>query len=116
MRPIPQALRRQLAEDPFMSRCCITGSVAEKIDWHHNLIFAGRQVNEAWAILPLARSIHDRVFSPEIKERCDWIMLNRATDDQLRPYCRVIDYIALKKRLNAKFGTSLLKPRELPAS
>lgn len=104
MRKIPDALREKMAADPFMKKCCITGSRSEKIDWHHNLIFAGRQVNEDWAILPLARSVHDRISDPAIKEKCDWIMLNRATDEQLRPYCKAIDLIRRRTILNKKYG------------
>jgi hypothetical protein len=86
VRKIPDALREQMAVDPFMRRCAITGTTSEKIDWHHNLIFAGRQVNERWAIIPLATSVHDRVpRDKELKDRCDHIMLNRATDERLHP-------------------------------
>ncbi len=97
MRKIPDDLREDMSNDPFYKQCCITGWTHEKIDWHHNLIFAGRQVNEKWAILPLARSIHDRV--QDYQEECDRIMLLRATEDQLRPYCKVNDYIARKRAL-----------------
>jgi hypothetical protein len=93
-----------MAQDPFMTRCCITGNTTEKIDWHHNLIHAGRQVNEPWAILPLARSIHDRVHEKDIKDRCDWVMLNRATEEQLAPYCRAINYIRRRNILNQRYG------------
>ncbi len=105
MRRIPDDIREQLDADPFMHRCCITGSTSERIEWHHNLIFAGRQVNDPWAILPLAASVHDRVPADrELKDRCDWVMLNRATDEQLRPYCRAINYIRRRDVLNAKLG------------
>jgi len=104
MRPIPPKLREEIAADPFMSRCAITGSTTEKIDWHHNLIFAGRQVNEAFAILPLSRSVHDRANDPDIKEKLDWIMLNRATNEQLARYSRVVNYKARRDKLNEKYG------------
>jgi hypothetical protein len=91
--------------DPFMHRCCITGNTSEKIDWHHNMIHAGRQVNEWWAILPLATTVHDRVpGDPELKDRCDWIMLNRATDEELRRYSKAINYIRRREVLNRRFG------------
>jgi len=101
-------VRTQLENDDFMQRCAITGvsKYQEKIDWHHNLIFAGRQVNEPWAILPLARRIHDRIHEPDIKNRCDWIMLNRATDDELRPYCKAVDLIRRKQKLNQLYGNA----------
>lgn len=97
MRKIPDELRKEMSEDPYYTKCCITGWTHEKIDWHHNLQFAGRQVNEKWAILPLATSIHAKIHL--YKKQCDEIMVSRATEDELRPYCKVIDYIALKRSL-----------------
>ncbi len=88
-----------------MKQCAITGTRTGKIEWHHNLIFAGRQVNEAWAIIPLHHDVHDRVPADKsLKEKVDWIMLNRATDDELRPYCKVIDYIKRRAHLNNIYG------------
>lgn len=102
---MPDALRAKLDADPWMHRCCLTGRRDQKIDWHHQLIFAGQQVNEDWAILPLLTSIHDRIPADRsLKDQCDWIMLNRATDEQLRPYCKAIDYIRRRAILNTKFG------------
>jgi hypothetical protein len=100
---IPPELNTRMNDDPFYKQCCITGRAYEKIDRHHNLQFAGKQAQEYWAILPLARSVHDRM-NKRIKELCDWIMLNRATDEELKPYCRAVDYIAMRARLNEKFG------------
>lgn len=102
MRPIPKKLKEEMAADPFYKRCCVTGSVGSKIDWHHNLIFSGRQVNEKWAILPLSKHIHDNVW--KYRDILDWIMLNRATDDQLKKYSKAVDLVKRKKQLNEKYG------------
>ncbi len=102
MRPIPKKLKEQLSNDPYYQRCCITGLTNEKIDWHHNLIYAGRQVNERFCILPLAQSVHDRIIA--FKEQCDWIMLNRATDDELIRYSKAIDLVQKRNRLNKLFN------------
>lgn len=105
MRPMPPSLRADCEADPFYQRCCISGALAKntKIDWHHNLIFAGRQVNEKWCILPLAKDIHDNIV--QYKEKCDWIMLNRATDDDLRRYSKAENLIVKRDRLNKIYGT-----------
>ena len=88
-----------------MHRCAITGTTYGKIEWHHNLIHAGRQVNEDWAIIPLHEDVHDAIEGDmELKERVDWIMLNRATDEQLAPFCRAVNYIRRREVLNKKFG------------
>lgn len=102
MRAIPKKLREEMANDPFYKRCCISGSTSEKIEFHHALIYAGRQVNEKWAILPLAKSIHDNIV--KYKEICDWIMLNRANDQELKKYSKAIDYIRYRDVLNKKYG------------
>lgn len=89
--------------NPFMKKCCIDISQCSgKIEFHHNLIYAGRQVNEAWCILPLCKTCHDNIVST--KPRCNWIMCNRATDEELRHYSKAIDYIALRDRLNGIYG------------
>lgn len=102
MRPIPASLKREMENDPFYKRCCITGTTSGKIDWHHNLIFGGKQVNEKFCILPLSKEVHDKIV--QYKERCNWIMLNRATDDQLRKYSKVVPYIEMRDKLNKKYG------------
>jgi hypothetical protein len=102
MRAIPKKLREEMANDPFYKRCCITGRMDEKIDFHHALIFAGRQVNEKFCILPLAQSVHKEIEKHKMK--CDWIMLNRGTDDELIRYSKVEDLIHKRFRLNEVFG------------
>lgn len=99
---MPLKLRDELSNDPYYRRCCVSGSNSEKIDFHHNLIFAGRQVNEKWCILPLAKSIHDNIARN--KEVCDWIMLNRGTDEELERYSKAVDLLRRREVLNNKYG------------
>lgn len=106
MRRIPDALRAEMEADPYYQRCCISGvhKTVEKIDWHHNLIFAGKQVNEKWAILPLATSLHDRISDPDIKAKCDWIMLNRAEGSTLVRYSKAVNLTRRRDQLNKRYG------------
>jgi len=90
--------------NPEYHRCIVTGMAHEKIDWHHNLIYAGRQVNEEWCIMPLLHSVHEIEKRPDIKELLNWIMLNRATDEELEKYDRR-DLKAEREKLNKKLGT-----------
>ena len=106
MRPIPLEMREALAEERFMKKCCLyeVGYECEgRVEWHHNLIFAGRQVNEKWAILPLCHWHHNRIN--QYKKKCDWVMLNRVTDEELKPFCKAIDYIGMRAKLNTEYGT-----------
>lgn len=105
MNNIPPKLKKEMLNDPFYDRCCITGTLKtqQKVEWHHNLIFAGKQVQEKFAILPLRKDIHDNIV--KYKEKCDWIMLNRATDEHLLKYSKAVDYAREKHRLNEIYGT-----------
>ena len=95
--PIPKAMRVKMANNPFYWKCCITGSKLN-IQWHHNLIFGGKRVNEIFAILPVTAEVHrhEAVHKDELNR----IMLNRATDEELERYSRAIDYKKLRDRLN----------------
>jgi hypothetical protein len=56
MRPIPKKLRKEMEEDPFMQKCCLAGKTNPQ--WHHAIIFKGRQLNERWAIVPASEDVH----------------------------------------------------------
>lgn len=100
MAKIPVKLREEMSNDPFYQQCCITGRRDEKIEWHHNLIYGGKQVQEKFCILPLLKSVHDKIEN--YKDECNRIMCNRATDEELTRYSKVIDYKKLRDRLNEK--------------
>lgn len=106
MRPIPPKLREEMENDPFYQQCCITGKnrLQVKIEFHHNLIFRGRQISEKFCILPVSKDIHDNQGKREIKDKLNWIMLNRATEEQLEKYSKCVDYKRMLKVLNKKFG------------
>jgi len=98
MRPISPRVRKIIDSDPFYKKCAISGRT-DNLEMHHNLIFAGRQVDEAWAIIPLTKKIHDREKEKDIGAKLDWIMLNRATDEQLKKYSKFENLIAKRERL-----------------
>ena len=57
MRPIPLELREQIAKDPFMKKCIYAGCPREP-EWEHAWIYAGKQINEWWAIVPVCAYHH----------------------------------------------------------
>ena len=103
MRRIPTGLRNRMDAKPEYHRCMLTGMAHEKIDWHHAFLYAGRQVNEEWCIIPLLHTVHANEKKPHIKERIEWIMLNRATDEELEKYDRR-NLKAERDKLNNKYG------------
>jgi hypothetical protein len=111
MRKIPPKLRQELDADPYYHECCIMGRTTEKIDWHHNFTWQGSQLNEAWCILPLSETVHNSIT--QYKDICDWIMLNRASEETLKKYSKAVDLIRKRDYLNKKFNEIYLPVRSL---
>ncbi len=89
MRPIPTAMRSEMSVDPFYTKCCAVGLgyCAGKVQWHHVWIYAGRQINEPWAIVPACERHHDQVTKePKVKKFFEELSLSRATDEDLSKY------------------------------
>lgn len=109
MRKIPEPIKRELEAEPNLCARRHDSPCGGRITWEHAIIFAGKQLNEVWAIIKLCERHHgvngyqDR--GELNKERNIQIALNRATDDELRAISKSTDYIALRDRLNKKYGT-----------
>jgi len=73
MRPIPTKVKQELEADPRMKKCiyttalasCLAATEAEciepcvgRITWEHAFIYAGKQINEPWAILGICEHHH----------------------------------------------------------
>lgn len=104
MTPIPPKLRKEMSEDPFYKQCCLAhlGGCAGRIEWHHSLIFRGRQVQEKFCILPACHEHHYRVS--EFNEQFVHIALNRATDSELEAISKVVPYKLMQQHLNKEYG------------
>jgi hypothetical protein len=55
---------------------------------HHNLIYAGRQVDDAECILPLCETHHEMARNSKFKEHLDLIMFKRMKTSQFNKYSR----------------------------
>lgn len=84
MRKIPEKMKKEIAEDEFMERCCITGSYS--VSWEHCFTYGKSQINEPWAIVPLRRDLNTSHPPKEVKELCKLIALERATSEELAKY------------------------------
>lgn len=84
MRPIPLKLRKQIANNPFYKKCCITRSL--NVSLEHCWIYNGKQINELWAIVPLDRELNTSHPPKDIKDKCRLISLRRATKEDLAKY------------------------------
>lgn len=113
MNHIPKALNDEINEDPFYRKCCLSflggcGGVniyGRKIERHHALRFKGSQVQAKFCILPACINHHEKADNREIKERFDWVWLNRASVEELKLYSKAEDYVVKRDRLNQKYGT-----------
>ena len=52
--------RKRLSEDPFYARCVRykEDTCKGRVTWEHAFIYAGRQIDEDWAILPICEFHH----------------------------------------------------------
>ena len=99
MRPIPAKLRKELDQDPTMHQCGISNLLCEgRVEWHHVFIYAGRQINEFWAIVPACAAHHKRAEDPEVKRLFQIHSLRRATRMDLLKYPKK-DWNQIKRSL-----------------
>lgn len=107
MRRISDRVKKKLLDRP--NKCQRGNSECKgHITWEHALIYAGRQIDEAWAIVKLCE-YHHGVNSYQDggdlrKEVNVWIALNQAEIGELDKYSKAINYRELRKKLNKKYG------------
>jgi len=107
--PIPKDVLEILKSDDFMKQCCLCGK--KPCQFHHNLLFGGKAVNEAWAILPICKEHHDQANNINMRRLLDWVILNRGTDEDLKRFSKVMNYCSRRTFLNRCFGK--FSPRNL---
>jgi protein involved in ribonucleotide reduction len=108
MRKIPLKLRSKLSKDPYYKKCCrgSEGSCDGRITWEHAFIYAGTQIQEGWAIVPLCE-YHHAVGKYQDggdlnKDLNQFIALSRALDEELKKFPRK-DWTRIKAYLMQKF-------------
>lgn len=90
---IPGAVRRQMQDDPFMG-CCIyrwihpgvhecEGARAEP-EWEHAFKYAGRKVQERWAIVPVDSVMHRVRPNKEIHQLVGLLRMTASERDEAR--------------------------------
>jgi len=87
-----------MADDPYYKKCCLCSfRCFGGVEWHHNLIYAGRQVNEKFCILPLCALHHGIADKKDIRARLNKVMVERATEEELQKYSKAIRYDEMKQ-------------------
>lgn len=113
MTPIPKELTVELEADPFYKVCARAGyhdhKCQGKITWEHAIIYAGKQLQKKFAIIPLCEYGHAVNFHQDggdLKKEINlWIALSRATDEEILSISKVERYAFQKERLIKKYGT-----------
>lgn len=76
-------LRNLIFEDHICEPDPIMGKL---IEWEHAMYYAGKQIQERWAIIPICWYVHR---GGELdKEKNRFLALNRASDEDLEKYPR----------------------------
>jgi len=107
MRPIPQKLKDKLAKDPFMKTCVYTRKDAPnhncrgRITWEHAFSYSGRQINEAWAIIPCCEA-HNSGEAMD-KRYNEFRALERADIEQIQKKHPKRDWWQLRYHLRTMF-------------
>jgi hypothetical protein len=85
MNHIPEKLRTQLSGDPYYRVCARSNSECSgRITWEHALCYAGKQVQERFAIIPLCEYHH--LGAGLVKRHNINIAMARATVDDRKKY------------------------------
>lgn len=85
MNNIPPKLKKKMSEDPYYLVCARVNSDCEgRITWEHAWIYASRQIQEPWAIIPLC--VRHHLGDLLDKKENQRISLCRATDEDLAKY------------------------------
>lgn len=107
---IPKKLLNEILKDDYYKKCARADerTCKGRITFEHSHIYAGKQIQEKWAIIPLC-AYHHKVDQFQDngdlqKELNQLIALNRATDEELERISKAIDYKARKKYFNEKYG------------
>lgn len=103
-RPLSSSTLETLLKSQFHKTCVLCGN--RHVQFHHNLIFGGRQCDEPNTILPLCPNCHALEKRKDIKEKLNWIMYNRMTEEELLRYSKVDDLLSRRNLLNEKYKTN----------
>lgn len=108
--PIPLELRKKIADDPFMKTCIHTknklftapNTCDGHITWEHAFIYADKQIQEAWAIVPICWYHH--LGKGLNKEFNQYLAIIRADIDDFCIRMPKKDWRQIKKYLVNKYG------------
>ena len=105
MTKISDKLREEMANDPYYEKCArqYEHTCRGRITWEHAWTYAGKQIQEKWAIIPLCEYHHDVCQYQDRgaldKQENQRLSLLRATPEDLKKYPKK-DWVFEKQWLN----------------
>ena len=88
------------------------GTCRGNMTWEHAIIHAGRQLDEAWAIIILCEyhhAVNNYQDRGDLKKELNvYYALEQATDEELIKVSKAINYIELRNRLRKLYELSTL--------
>lgn len=112
MRAIPVKMKKEMLDDPAYHSCMRNDYFLDhmcqgRLTLEHAFIYAGKQINEKWAIIAICAWSHDvDLFQGGgnlNKEKNQYVALMRATDEELAKYPRE-DWKQKRSYLVSKYG------------
>lgn len=104
MRKVSQKVKNEVLKRPQICARHKEGTCRGNLTFEHAIIYAGRQLDEAWAIVILCEyhhAVNNYQDGGDLqKEMNVMFALNQATDEELKSVSKAIDYIKLRERLN----------------
>jgi hypothetical protein len=88
MRRLSAKTKHILGNDPRMKKCALRGIIehycSRKIDWHHNLIYGGRQSDIPNTILGICSEVHQVADRSDVKQALNKIMYEQMTEEDFK--------------------------------
>lgn len=109
---IPHEVLTDILRDPHYRDCARSndGECRGSISFEEALTFAGKQIKDKWAIVPLCHYHHGIGVwygaGGLDKRKNEWLALRQATDAELTRYSKAIDYIKRRNYLDTIYGNS----------
>lgn len=91
---IPTSLRKEMAADPWYSKCCYHGCIQTQVEWHHVYQFAGKSIQAYFNIVPACKKHHDQAtphkngYKPEVRDYFEWVAIQRMSSEDLAKYSK----------------------------
>lgn len=113
MTKIPTRVRVQIENDPNYKVCALIGHHGHvcggRVTMEHALIYAGKQIQEKWAIVPICAKGQEVDQYQDAhtmnKDLNKWVALNQGSDDDFKMFPKAFPpYRQQREILNKKYG------------